>query len=171
MFTIIFPSAGMEAWNEHPSSTCKHMGGVLLGYLRLTKHSIVRWLEPVILRSLPSHRMMAGQRAGKAHAEAGLRTEKLREQDLRRRAAALGPVPIHVHFQNGLVLQVTIITNSRIIFTRSGVFIRHIMLQGCYRLYIKSARLPEHDKNIQRIHTKRLSACRQSSRPQRSCQR
>ena len=51
--------------------------------------------------------MMAGQNVSKSHAEAGLRTEKLREQDLRRRAAALGPVPIHVYFQNGLILQVT----------------------------------------------------------------
>ena len=52
--------------------------------------------------------MMAGQNASRSRAEAGLRTEKLREQDLRRRAAALGPVPIHVYFQNGLILQVTI---------------------------------------------------------------
>lgn len=51
---------------------------------------------------------MAGQQAAKARAESGLRTEKLREQEMQRRAAALGPVPIHVHFQDGLVLQVTI---------------------------------------------------------------
>lgn len=54
------------------------------------------------------HRVMAGQQAAKARAESGLRTEKLREQEMQRRAAALGPVPIHVHFQDGLVLQVTI---------------------------------------------------------------
>lgn len=52
------------------------------------------------------HRVMAGQQATKARAESGLRTEKLREQELRRRAAALGPVPIHVHFPDGLSLQV-----------------------------------------------------------------
>ncbi len=52
------------------------------------------------------HRVMAGQQAAKARAESGLRTEKLREQEMQRRAAALGPVPIHVHFQDGLVLQV-----------------------------------------------------------------
>ena len=57
------------------------------------------------------HRVMAGQQAAKARAESGLRTEKLREQEMQRRAAALGPVPIHVHFQDGLVLQVTIWTN------------------------------------------------------------
>ena len=51
---------------------------------------------------------MAGQQAAKARAESGLRTQKLREQEMQRRAAALGPVPIHVHFQDGLVLQVTI---------------------------------------------------------------
>ena len=54
------------------------------------------------------HRVMAGQQAAKARAESGLRTEKLRAQEMQRRAAALGPVPIHVHFQDGLVLQVTI---------------------------------------------------------------
>lgn len=54
------------------------------------------------------HRVMAGQQAAKARAESGLRTEKLREQEMQRRAAALGPVPIHVHFQDGLVLQVTL---------------------------------------------------------------
>lgn len=52
------------------------------------------------------HRVMASQQATKNHAESGLRTEKLREQELQRRAAAQGPVPIHVHFQDGLVLQV-----------------------------------------------------------------
>jgi hypothetical protein len=48
---------------------------------------------------------MAGQQAAKARAESGLRTEKLREQEMRRRAAALRPVPIHVHFPDGLTLQ------------------------------------------------------------------
>ena len=65
--------------------------------------------------------MMAGQHASRAHAEAGLRTEKLREQDLRRRAAALGPVPIHVYFQNRLVLQVTIMSHCWI--TLSGLVV------------------------------------------------
>lgn len=62
--------------------------------------------------------MMAGQNASKSRAEAGLRTQKLREQDLRRRAAALGPVPIHVHFQNGLVLQVTIMPQHQAVITK-----------------------------------------------------
>ena len=80
---------------------------------------MLRWLEPVIPRAYPLHRMMAGQNASKSRAEAGLRTEKLREQDLRRRAAALGPVPIHVHFQNGLVLQVTIMPQHQAVITKA----------------------------------------------------
>ena len=66
--------------------------------------------------------MMAGQNASKSRAEAGLRTEKLREQDLRRRAAALGPVPIHVHFQDGLVLQVTIMPRRQNVITGVPLF-------------------------------------------------
>lgn len=55
---------------------------------------------------------MAGQQAAKARFESGLRTEKLREQEMRRRAAALGPVPIHVHFPDGLILQVMPLPDS-----------------------------------------------------------
>ena len=58
------------------------------------------------------HRVMAGQQAAKARVESGLRTEKLREQEMRRRAAALGPVPIHVHFPDGLILQVMPLPDS-----------------------------------------------------------
>ena len=81
---------------------------------------MLRWLEPVIFRVLQLHRMMAGQNASKSRAEAGLRTEKLRKQDLRRRAAALGPVPIHVHFQNGLVLQVTIMLQHQVVTAKES---------------------------------------------------
>ena len=94
-----------------------HMCRSMLGHPRSRQQSILRWLEPVIPRFHPLHRMMAGQKASRSRAEAGFRTTKLREQDLRRRAAALGPVPIHVHFQNGLVLQVTIMPRRQIVIT------------------------------------------------------
>lgn len=50
--------------------------------------------------------MVAGQARERARAESGLRTQKLRDEEIRRRAAALGPVPIRVHFPNDIVLQV-----------------------------------------------------------------
>ena len=52
------------------------------------------------------HRVVAGQARERARAETGLRTQKLREEEMRRRAAALGPVPIRVHFPDDIILQV-----------------------------------------------------------------
>ncbi|BDA50940.1 probable tether containing UBX domain for GLUT4 at C-terminar half [Coccomyxa sp. Obi] len=51
------------------------------------------------------HRVVAGQARERARAETGLRTQKLREDEMRRRAAALGPVPIRVHFPDDIILQ------------------------------------------------------------------
>ena len=51
------------------------------------------------------HRVAAGHARERAHAESGLRTQKLREEEMRRRAASLGPVPIRVHFPDAIILQ------------------------------------------------------------------
>ena len=50
-------------------------------------------------------KVVAGQARERARAETGLRTQKLREAEMRRRAASLGPVPIRVHFPDDIILQ------------------------------------------------------------------
>lgn len=51
------------------------------------------------------HAVMSGWAKQKASAAGPLKTQKLREQDQRRRAEQFGPVPVRVHWPDGVILQ------------------------------------------------------------------
>lgn len=80
------------------------------------------------------HKVMSGWAKQNSKAAGPMKTQKLREQDERRRAEQLGPIPVRVHFPDGSIVQ----ANFRALETLASLqkLVQHCMLPNLPQWYL-----------------------------------